>query len=336
MRGCCGCLCRSRGGNLAGRGTLGHRGADFGRDLRRADRALGTDTGPEIAEEFALGLHHDRAVARLQGALIGGHRPREGKELRVLSECLGIDRVALRIRLASDDFRLASGVRGQFHHGPVSRCTHPLGRLAAPGDLVRGLALTFGPHPGIGGGQVLFRQVGAGQAHVDDLDAQRLCLAPRRVADLAHQVGPVLRQHSGRGDRAQHPADRVGHDPGQALLGEIDAALAGRAAEGHGVGDLPAGKRVHDQPAVVQRRDLHRFGRQPQDPGVISHHPIDQRQLDAQPGFLADRDDLAKAQHQRLFADIDDIDRCHDQHAEDDHHRQGKEGKRAAHQLPPI
>ena len=272
----------------------------------------------------------------MQRPVIGLHRPREREELGIAPECVGVDGVALRVGLAAHDLGLRARLRGQFDHRPVGRRADPLRGLAAPRALVRRFPLALGPHPRIGRGQVLLGQVGAGQAHVDDADAQRLRLLPGQVADLVHQRRPVLGQDRGRGNRAQDGADRVRQDPLNPALRLLDPARADGAAELRHLDDLPAGERVDHQAAVVQRRHLHRVCLQPKDAGVVGHDGIDQRQLEAEARFLADVDDLAKAGDQRLFADIDDVDRGHGKHRHDDDQRKRDHGKDAAHQLPPV
>ena len=110
--------------------------------------------------------------------------------------------MALRRASASPrDLNLLARFRGQLDHGAVGSGADALRGLAAAGDLVGGLALALGAHPGIGRVQVLLGQVGAGQAHVDDAHAQILGIGPRKVADAVHQRRAVIRQHRGRGDR---------------------------------------------------------------------------------------------------------------------------------------
>ena len=79
---------------------------------------------------------------------------------------------AVGVGLTADDLGFAPGARDLDHHLPVGGRTHALRRLVAARDLVGGLALALGAHAGIGRGQVLLGQVGPGQTHVDDIDAQ--------------------------------------------------------------------------------------------------------------------------------------------------------------------
>ena len=157
-----------------------------------------------------------------------------------------------------------------------------LRRLVAAGALVGGLALALGLHPVEGGGEVLLRQVGALQPHVDDLDAEVARLDDRGVADAVHQPDAVGGEHRLGADRAQRLADVGVQDRLQPLGRGLHAADADGAAELADVGDAPAGEGVDDQPAVVERRDLQRVGVEALDAAVVEDDVLDERDLEGE------------------------------------------------------
>ena len=85
---------------------------------------------------------------------------------------LGEDAVALGVALAADLLGLGVGFGEQHRHVAIGFGADFLALLAALGAELGGLALPLGLHALIDRLAVLFRQVGAADAHVDDLDAE--------------------------------------------------------------------------------------------------------------------------------------------------------------------
>ena len=65
----------------------------------------------EKTEELRTRTDQEARLARLEGALIGLHRPIEGEEVRILAERFGEDAVALGVAFALDLVGLAAAPR---------------------------------------------------------------------------------------------------------------------------------------------------------------------------------------------------------------------------------
>ncbi len=99
-----------------------------------------------------------------------------------------------------------------------------LGPLLAVRPQVRRLALALRAHALVDGLAVGGRQIHAGQAHVDHLDAEALGLPVHVLLDAVHQAA-AIGAHDGIARRAgQDVAHRRVGEAGQALIGERDVA----------------------------------------------------------------------------------------------------------------
>ena len=80
--------------------------------------------------------------------------------------------------------------------------------LTALGAELAPLPLPFGLHALVHRLAVLLRQVGAPDADVDDVDAERLRLAVELVAHARHQLGAIVAHDFGERRLAEHAAQR--------------------------------------------------------------------------------------------------------------------------------
>jgi hypothetical protein len=105
-----------------------------------------------------------------QARLVGLHRAVEVKKSGRV-ERIREDAVALGVAFAADLLGLGGRVGDQHRHVAVGARPDLLGTLAALGAELRRLALALGLHALVDRLAVGFRQVGAADAHVDDVDA---------------------------------------------------------------------------------------------------------------------------------------------------------------------
>ena len=149
----------------------------------------------------------------LHAAFVGLHRAVEAEEIRILAIGLGVDAIALGVALAADLLGLGRGVGQQHRDVAIGPGPDLLALLAALGAELGGLALPLGLHALIDRLAVLLRQVDAADAHVDDMDAERLGIAIELIAHLPHQLLALVAHGVGQRGRAQHaPQRRVEQD----------------------------------------------------------------------------------------------------------------------------
>src|SRR5207237_2058859 len=119
---------------------------------------------------------------------------------------VGEDAVALAVALATYLFGLVGGIGDK--HGNVAIGPRPdfLTALAALGAEFGGLALPLGLHALVNRLAVLFGQVGAADAHVDNSDAERLRLGFELLAHTRHQQRAIVLHDMGEGCLAEHAA----------------------------------------------------------------------------------------------------------------------------------
>ena len=98
-----------------------------------------------------------------------------------------------------------------------------LALLRALGAELGRLALPFGLHAVIDRLAVLLRQVGAADAHVDDVNAERLRVMIELIAHLRHQLLALVAHDVGQRRLAEHAAQRRIEQDGELRAG------AGRA-----------------------------------------------------------------------------------------------------------
>ena len=117
--------------------------------------------------------------------------------------------------------------------------------LAALGAELGRLALPFGLHAVIDRLAVLLRQIGAANAHVDDLDAERLRVVIELIAHLSHELLASVAHHVGQRRRAEHAAQRRIEQDGELRTG---AGGADRLVKLERVGDAVAREGVDHEP----------------------------------------------------------------------------------------
>src|ERR1700724_2376841 len=167
----------------------------------------------EIAEEIRVRPQHQVRVAVLHAAFVSLHRAVEAEEPRILAVGLGIDAIALGVALAADLLGLGGSVRQQHRDVAIGPGPDLLALLAALGAELRRLALPLGLHALIDCLAVLLRQVDAADAHVDDMDAERLGIAIELIAHQPHQLLTLVAHGVGQRGRAQHaPQRRIEQD----------------------------------------------------------------------------------------------------------------------------
>ena len=148
----------------------------------------------EHAQEIRVGREHQRRAGIGQRVTVGLQGAIELVELRVLAEGLGEQAVRLGValaaadrggalRLGEDDGALAVGARLDL--------LRPFEALRAQ---LLGLALTLGLHAVVDRLAGLERQVGAMEAHLVDLDAERPRLGRDFVLDDVDDLGALVRQ----------------------------------------------------------------------------------------------------------------------------------------------
>src|SRR5947207_1287509 len=164
-------------GGAAGSGVTG-----FGRILTLAVRV------DEVPEEIGIGVEQHAGVVVPEPGLVRLHGTVEAEEVRILAISVGKNSVPLPVTLAPD----LLGFRGRFgdQHGDVAvgLGADLLRTLAALSAELGRLALAFGLHALVDRLAVLFRQVGAADAHVDNADPERAGLV---IELLAHALGEL-------------------------------------------------------------------------------------------------------------------------------------------------
>ena len=99
---------------------------------------------------------------------------------------------------------MASATSTVTSRSALARISWPL--LAALGAELGRFALPFGLHALIDRLAVLLRQVGAADAHVDDVNAERLRIVIELIAHLRHQLLALVAHHVGQRRLAEHAA----------------------------------------------------------------------------------------------------------------------------------
>src|SRR6185295_16430452 len=279
----------------------------------------------EIAEELAVGRHHDHVALAADRIPIGLQAAIErvelgvpvvgvGVELRSNGVAFTADALRVGVRLGEDLGAPALGVGADDLRFAVALAA--LGARDALEALLHALVHA--------GGDVLL-QVDALQAHVDQLDAELLQL----VADACEETGDDL------------VAVR-GHDLGQLAPGDgvLDAVLDFLADEGLGAffiataGRLVVLLRVADAPldVVIDVQQLALAGEEllavelvRQHALVELHDVVDQRHLEVQAGLVSRADDgvdlhaqrgLPLLHHERRHGNESDDGHYHEQDAE--------------------
>src|ERR1700685_96315 len=157
------------------------------RRVRASWRRL-THRVAEKAKEIRIRPQHQVGVAVLHAAFVGLHRAVKGEEPLILPIGLGVDAIALGVALAADLLGLGRGFRHQHRDVAIGPGSDLLGFLATLGAELGRLALPLGLHALIDRLAVLLRQVDAADAHVDDMDAERLRVAIELIAHLPPQI----------------------------------------------------------------------------------------------------------------------------------------------------
>src|SRR5437588_2740396 len=220
---------------------------------RRGRRRMARRIGEE-AEELGIRPQQETGVGGAEPGLVGRHRTIEGEEIRIPAIGLGEQAVALgvahaagllggRIGLRDDDGGLAVGLGADL-----------LRLLAALGAELRRFALPFGLHALIDRLAVGLRQIGATDAHVDQLNAVLIGLPVELVADARHEALAFVAHDRDEGDLAQHPAQRRVQQRGELDVGGLDRADA--LIEAQRVLDPVAGEGVDDEPLLVGSDDF--------------------------------------------------------------------------------
>ena len=216
-------------------------------------------------------------------------------------------------RLGRGPARPGSSLRQQHGHVAVGSGSDLLAFLAALGAEFRRLALALGLHALVDGLAVLLGQVGAADAHVDDLDAER----PRIVIELiAHQRAELLAlvaHHVGERRGAEHAAQRRVEQDSELRTG---ASGADGLIELERIDDAVAREGIDHEPLaglagagiefVLARRD-HLLGRRfdVENAFVDIDHAVDERHFHVQSRFGDDAHRIAEAHHQRLPGLVD-------------------------------
>src|SRR5579862_4683997 len=160
------------------------------------------------AEELGIRPQHQMRIGMQHAPLVSLHRAIKGEEIRILAEGLGIDTVSLGVALAAD----LLGLRGRVgcEHGDVAIGLGAdfLALLAALGAEFGRFALPFGLHALKYRLAVLFRQIDATDAYVDDMDTERLRVAVELIAHLAHQFLALVAHGIRKRRRAEHAPQR--------------------------------------------------------------------------------------------------------------------------------
>ena len=251
---------------------------------------------------------------------IGVHRAIELEELRVLLERRRKGRVALRFALAAQDFRFLLRLGDRLDDLAVGLGADALRRLAAAGAQPFGFGEALGLHAIEGLLRNLRREVGAADAHVGDLDAERVGVRPQLVAHFAHHLGAILRQRRFEAAQAVDAAQRRVEAGAQPLFGQRHLPR-NRCAEQARIGDLVDEEGV--DLVELAARDLHAdvVEIEAQQPVFDDLHGIGieerERHLEIDAGLGLDVDDLAEAQHDRLLALVDHEDRRIEQEQRD-------------------
>ena len=189
------------------------------------------------------------------------------------------------------------------------------------------LALTLGLHAQEHLLRNLLGQIGATNAHVDDLSAQLQGFSIHLIANPQHQIGAVLAHKLHHRRFAQHAANsRIQH--GAKL---VVAALNGanRLIEAQRIDDFVTQERVHLDAAVIGGEHFLLRRLKIKNAVIEINHVLDKWRLEVQARrgderALADR--LAEPEHERLFGLMNDE---HRSAADDDDCSQHDKGCKA-------
>ena len=198
-----------------------------------------------------------------------------------------------------------------------------------------GLPLPFGLHALIDRLAVLFREVGAADAHVDHLDAVAVGLMVELLADPRHQRFALVTHHLDEGDLAEHAAQCRVQQRGQLQIGRLDRADA--LVKPQGILDAVTGEGIDHQPLLIRGDHLLRGIFEIENALVDRDHGVDERRLEIQAGFGDDADRLAEPHHQHLFG----LDHGEDRTVGNDQHDEQQEQRDDAcnggpHRVPPL
>src|SRR4029453_7076334 len=175
----------------------------------------------EKAEEIRIGPQQQASVALLQSLLVGLHRAIEREEIRVPTIGVGEDAIALGIALAADALSRRRRLSQQNGYVAIGLGFDLLRAPRALGTELRGFLLPLGLHARIDGLAVLFRQVRATDAYVDDVDAESLGFTFQLAAHFRHQLFALVAHDLHQRDLAEHASQRriqQGEKPGIAAL----------------------------------------------------------------------------------------------------------------------
>ena len=162
----------------------------------------------------------------------------------------------------------------------------------------------------------LLGQVGAPDAHVDDLDAEGFACLVHVVLDVAHDVVALGRQQVGQGVAAHHLADAGVQGAAQTVAQA--RFVVDRLQEAQRIDDAVAGEGI-DVDALLVRQD-HFLGIRVEieDALVELDHVLDKGNLEVEPGFADDPHGFAELQDDDLLALVDGKKRAGRDDAEDD------------------
>src|ERR1700751_4879093 len=135
----------------------------------------------EEAEEPGVRGEHKGSGMAVERVPIGLHRAVEGEEILVLPKGVGVGLDAFGIAFAAHPLGGPLGLGKDNVALAVGVGANGLRRLGALGAILGGLLLALRPHAGIDRLAVLFGQVGATNADIDDLNAEPFSLVAHLV-----------------------------------------------------------------------------------------------------------------------------------------------------------
>ena len=262
---------------------------------------------PHRLEEVAARVedHQVRLVAEARP--VGLEAAIELRELRIAPERLGEDRRCLGVAVALDLLRIAIGLGDDHLALAIGVGADLLALGGAGGAQLVGDLLALRRHPAVDRLGDVADEVDPLDAHVEDLDAERLGVVGEAAADVLHHLVARAREHLADGALGHLLVERCVHDRRQARL-EVPHVGAVVADELARVGDAPLHQPVDHQALLLGGEDRPRLGTVERLDAAVEEGDVleRRRQLPLESRLLDHFLDLAELVDHRDLALVDD------------------------------
>src|SRR5690554_856646 len=262
----------------------------------------------QIAEEFALRIHHEQITCTREGLAIGIETTVERIELGITVEGIGIDGCRLGIALASDDLGFTERIRQDHRALTVGIRTDTLGQLLTTRTQLTGKTQTFRTHTLIHRTGYFLWQLDALAPHIDHLDTQLiLCQSAQRADHRHHHLFTRTGDHFGQGTLTKL-ITQAGFNTRREKVGGTELVTGGGGVVLLDIVDTPLDERIHDQSLGFQRQESLRPRIQRHDATFEFAHDVDKRNLEMQTRLDIRFDYFTEAQFDCALGFLDDVD----------------------------